>query len=336
MGRLVIRGLLTRKLRSVLTALAIVLGVAMISGTFVLTDQISGAFDDIFQAANKGTDAVVKPNGGVRLRRPTARRAARRCPSRSSRASSRFPASRGRRRARPRTATSSSTASSSSRRAAPRRSSRPTAPDFRVEQARRRGASRAAASAASARARASTSGSPIASTSRSAQKVAGRDRDRAAPRARLGDHQVPRVDRAARRIMSAPLADDPEVVRQAGPAQRDPRRGADPGISQEELAKRVARGGRLAAHRGQDRRQGRDGPGRRHQRRDRQLPDARAARVRRDRRVRRRVHHLQHVLDHGRAAAAGVRDAAHARREPPSGAAGRDRRGARDRRRSRR
>ena len=62
MGALVIRGLLTRKLRSVLTAIAIVLGVAMISGTFVLTDQISGAFDNIFQAANKGTDAVVKPS----------------------------------------------------------------------------------------------------------------------------------------------------------------------------------------------------------------------------------------------------------------------------------
>ncbi len=62
MGSLVIRGLLTRKLRSALTAIAIVLGVAMISGTFVLTDQISGAFDSIFQAANKGTDAVVKPN----------------------------------------------------------------------------------------------------------------------------------------------------------------------------------------------------------------------------------------------------------------------------------
>jgi putative ABC transport system permease protein len=63
MGRLVVRGLMTRKLRSVLTSVAIVLGVAMISGTFVLTDQISGAFNDIFLAANKGTDAVVKPNG---------------------------------------------------------------------------------------------------------------------------------------------------------------------------------------------------------------------------------------------------------------------------------
>jgi len=42
MGSLVIRGLLTRKLRSALTAIAIILGVAMISGTFVLTDQISG------------------------------------------------------------------------------------------------------------------------------------------------------------------------------------------------------------------------------------------------------------------------------------------------------
>jgi putative ABC transport system permease protein len=62
MLRLALRGLMTRKLRSVLTAVAIVLGVAMISGTFVLTDQISGAFDSIFQAANKGTDAVVKPS----------------------------------------------------------------------------------------------------------------------------------------------------------------------------------------------------------------------------------------------------------------------------------
>ena len=36
----VIRGLMSRKLRTGLTAIAIVLGVAMISGTFVLTDSI--------------------------------------------------------------------------------------------------------------------------------------------------------------------------------------------------------------------------------------------------------------------------------------------------------
>ena len=66
MGSLVIRGLLTRKLRSALTAIAIVLGVAMISGTFVLTDQISGAFDEHLRQANKGTDAVVTAEDRVR------------------------------------------------------------------------------------------------------------------------------------------------------------------------------------------------------------------------------------------------------------------------------
>jgi hypothetical protein len=40
MTKLVLRGLKERRLRSVLMALAIVLGVAMISGTFVQTDAI--------------------------------------------------------------------------------------------------------------------------------------------------------------------------------------------------------------------------------------------------------------------------------------------------------
>jgi len=59
MFKLVLRGLSTRKLRSVLSAVAILLGVAMISGTYVLTDQITQAFDDIFAKANEGTDVVV-------------------------------------------------------------------------------------------------------------------------------------------------------------------------------------------------------------------------------------------------------------------------------------
>ena len=45
MTRFAIRGLLSRKLRTALTAIAIVLGVAMISGTYVLTDSIDQAFD---------------------------------------------------------------------------------------------------------------------------------------------------------------------------------------------------------------------------------------------------------------------------------------------------
>jgi putative ABC transport system permease protein len=57
--RFALRGLLTRKLRTALTALAIVLGVAMISGTYVLTDSIDSAFDQIFTDVREGSDVVI-------------------------------------------------------------------------------------------------------------------------------------------------------------------------------------------------------------------------------------------------------------------------------------
>jgi putative ABC transport system permease protein len=59
MIRISLRGLLTRKLRSSLTAIAIVLGVCMISGTYVLTDTINHSFDSLYQQIYKGTDAYV-------------------------------------------------------------------------------------------------------------------------------------------------------------------------------------------------------------------------------------------------------------------------------------
>ena len=59
MRRVALRGLLARKLRSVLTAIAIVLGVAMVSGTLVLTDTIDKAFDSIFSSSYEQTDAVI-------------------------------------------------------------------------------------------------------------------------------------------------------------------------------------------------------------------------------------------------------------------------------------
>ena len=59
MIRVALRGLAGRKFRAVLTAIAIVLGVAMISGTLVLTDTIDRAFDRIFVQSYAGTDAVV-------------------------------------------------------------------------------------------------------------------------------------------------------------------------------------------------------------------------------------------------------------------------------------
>ena len=39
-----LRGLLGRKLRAALTAIAIVLGVALMSGTYILTDTINQSF----------------------------------------------------------------------------------------------------------------------------------------------------------------------------------------------------------------------------------------------------------------------------------------------------
>ena len=59
MTRFALKGMLGRKLRTVLTALAIVLGVAMVSGTFVLTDSIDDAFNTIFTEVYRGTDATI-------------------------------------------------------------------------------------------------------------------------------------------------------------------------------------------------------------------------------------------------------------------------------------
>ena len=59
MTRFALRGILGRKLRTVLTAISIVLGVAMVTGSFVLTDSIRDAFDSIFDSTYQNTDAVV-------------------------------------------------------------------------------------------------------------------------------------------------------------------------------------------------------------------------------------------------------------------------------------
>jgi putative ABC transport system permease protein len=60
-----LRGLLGRKLRAALTAFAIVLGVAMVSGTFVLTDTIKAAFSTVFTEAYKNADAVITGKSAI-------------------------------------------------------------------------------------------------------------------------------------------------------------------------------------------------------------------------------------------------------------------------------
>src|SRR5919112_2017443 len=54
-----LKGLAGRKVRALLTAFAIVIGVTMVSGTLVLTDTIQKAFDGIFGASYEQTDAVI-------------------------------------------------------------------------------------------------------------------------------------------------------------------------------------------------------------------------------------------------------------------------------------
>src|SRR5829696_8533651 len=58
---LALRSLGQRKLRTALTALAVLLGVAMIAGTYVQTDRIRGAFESLTQTVNRGTDVVITP-----------------------------------------------------------------------------------------------------------------------------------------------------------------------------------------------------------------------------------------------------------------------------------
>ncbi len=65
MTRVALRGLATRKLRAALTAVAIVLGVALVAGTFVLTDSITGAFNSIFSTIYRNTDATVTGRNAI-------------------------------------------------------------------------------------------------------------------------------------------------------------------------------------------------------------------------------------------------------------------------------
>src|SRR5215217_9052321 len=55
-----LKGLAARKVRALLTAFAIVIGVSMVSGTFILTDTMQKTFDGLFTASSAQTDAVIQ------------------------------------------------------------------------------------------------------------------------------------------------------------------------------------------------------------------------------------------------------------------------------------
>jgi putative ABC transport system permease protein len=59
MTRIALKSISSRRLRTALTALAIVLGVAMVSGAYTLTDAMRGAADSLSKASYEGTAAVV-------------------------------------------------------------------------------------------------------------------------------------------------------------------------------------------------------------------------------------------------------------------------------------
>jgi putative ABC transport system permease protein len=59
MARIALRYLWARRMRTALSSLSIVLGVMMIAGTYVLTDTVDYAFDEIFEESNAGIDAVI-------------------------------------------------------------------------------------------------------------------------------------------------------------------------------------------------------------------------------------------------------------------------------------
>jgi putative ABC transport system permease protein len=62
--RLALRSALGHKLRLLMTALAIIAGVAFVSGTYVLSDSITAAFDDLFGRITSGSDVTVRAASG--------------------------------------------------------------------------------------------------------------------------------------------------------------------------------------------------------------------------------------------------------------------------------
>ncbi len=65
MRKVALKGLWLRRGRALLTTIAVVLGVAMVCGTYILTDTIDKAFGSIFSSANAKTSAVVTARGAI-------------------------------------------------------------------------------------------------------------------------------------------------------------------------------------------------------------------------------------------------------------------------------
>ena len=66
MTKLALKGLLSRKLRSVLTGFAVVIGVAFVVGTLVFTDTIDASFKNLFERTQQGVDVAIEAKQAVK------------------------------------------------------------------------------------------------------------------------------------------------------------------------------------------------------------------------------------------------------------------------------
>ena len=59
MTSLTLKSLWARRTRAIATTLAVLIGVAFVAGSYILTDTIFAAFDEIFDESLSGTSVVV-------------------------------------------------------------------------------------------------------------------------------------------------------------------------------------------------------------------------------------------------------------------------------------
>src|SRR5688500_11700798 len=60
-----LKGLRAHKLRYLLTGLAVLIGVAFMAGTMILTDTMEKTFNGVISTANEGTDVIVQQEAAI-------------------------------------------------------------------------------------------------------------------------------------------------------------------------------------------------------------------------------------------------------------------------------
>ena len=321
MWRVTIKGLLAHKLRLALTALAIVLGVTFIAGTFVLTDTLHNTFDTLFGNIYQNIDFQVRGvaqfgSGGTATRNPVPESLLSTVRGRPRRGGRRGLGHRVRAVHRARRQGHLDRG-----RAHPRPLLRPQPADLRAPadpgHADRRRPTTSSWTSARRRSTASRSASGCGSCWRARRRtftITGL--------ARFGT-----ADNLAGATLAAfDTPDGPGAAGRGGQVRRHQRR----------RPTRRRQGDGPARHRARPaaRRRGGDRPdrGQRGDERHRPgagLPQHGPARLRLHRALRRRLHHPQHVLHHRGPAHAGAGPAAHRRGEPAPGLPLRARRGGR-------